>query len=143
MSQHARLSQAFTHIAHEQLQICQGMEHLIQEGIFHCNLAARNVLLFFFDQNDALSTSVKVADFGFFARANMHTSSHVYGGRCKDRHVRHMSPEVLKKARYMCAYLCVRCAVNEALKKGRYVYMYYTSKHVLAHIRTQANTQVP
>jgi serine/threonine protein kinase len=73
------------------------MEHLIQEGIFHRDLAARNVLLFSFDQNNHLSTSVKVADFGLSVGA--YDQTHVYTGQEECRPLRYMPPETLRKGR--------------------------------------------
>jgi len=42
-------------------QIAQAMEHLAAEQVTHCDLAARNALLFGFDKNDVRLTSVKVS----------------------------------------------------------------------------------
>ena len=45
-------------------QIAQGMEYLIAQGIVHCDLAARNVLVFTFDPEAVSKTTVKVTDYG-------------------------------------------------------------------------------
>ncbi len=96
------------HTMHTYKQICQGMEHLIQEGILHRDLAARNVLLFSFDQHDPLTTSVKVADFGL--SVGTYSQTHMYGAQGECRPVRYMPPETLRKARYIDLQLlvCIR-----------------------------------
>ena len=82
----------------------------MEEGVLHRDLAARNVLLFSFDANDPLSTSVKVADFGLSIGSNC--QSHVYGAADESKPVRYLPPEALQRGRYnkipyICVYVCV------------------------------------
>ena len=113
------------------------------EGIFHRDLAARNVLVFIFDENDPLSTSVKVADFGLSVRA--YSNTHMYGAEGECRPVRYMPPETLKKGRCepwlvrvylyhmmyarVCLYLYLACVL---LSVCMYVCMDAESQH--AHL---------
>ena len=57
-------------------QICSGMEALAADGMVHGDLAARNVLLFSFDESNVSATSVKVSDFGlaFDTRGGTHAT---------------------------------------------------------------------
>ncbi|EKX46787.1 hypothetical protein GUITHDRAFT_51522, partial [Guillardia theta CCMP2712] len=44
-------------------QACEGMLHLHQNGIIHCNLAAHNLMVMSFHASDYRSVRVKVADY--------------------------------------------------------------------------------
>ena len=52
-------------------QINSGMEALAAAKINHCDLAARNVLLFNFDPKAPDATSVKVCDFRFLVKMGL------------------------------------------------------------------------
>jgi serine/threonine protein kinase len=78
-------------------QIAQAMEHLACEGIIHRDLAARNVLVFAFDENDVLTTSVKVSDYGLAVGNYNRTHVSCASG---DKPIRYMPPEALRKERF-------------------------------------------
>ena len=78
-------------------QIAQAMEHLISQEILHCDLAARNALVFAFDENNVLKTSVKLSDYGL--AAGSFNCSHITVAS-EDRPIRYMPPEALQKARF-------------------------------------------
>ena len=46
------------------MQICDGMEVLIEHQLIHRDLAARNVLVFSFHESNKRSVSVKITDYG-------------------------------------------------------------------------------
>ena len=77
-------------------QIEQAMEHLISQEILHCDLAARNALVFAFDENNVLKTSVKLSDYGL--SAGSYNRSHITVAS-EDRPIRYMPPEALQKGR--------------------------------------------
>ncbi len=73
------------------------MEHLVHRGILHCELAARNILMFHFDERDPLSTSVKIGDFG--SSLYLGHQSHMDKSGEDTKLLRHMAPETLERAR--------------------------------------------
>jgi serine/threonine protein kinase len=78
-------------------QIAQAMEHLASEGIIHRDLAARNVLVFAFDENDALTMSVKLSDYGM--AVGCYHRTHVSLASA-DKPIRYMPPEALRRDRF-------------------------------------------
>ncbi len=78
-------------------QIAEGMAHLIAIGVVHCDLAARNVLVFAFDPQVVSATSVKITDFGL--STNMYNRSHVTVGHGEVPY-RYLSEEAILKGRF-------------------------------------------
>jgi serine/threonine protein kinase len=78
------------------MQVCQGMLHMVEEGMIHRDLAARNVLVFAID-DDAANASrvlVKIADYGLAKDANSYYAS---GDEVP---MRWMSPEAILRRRF-------------------------------------------
>eukprot|EP00386_Alphamonas_edax_P008932 GDKI01029284.1.p1 GENE.GDKI01029284.1~~GDKI01029284.1.p1 ORF type:complete len:310 (-),score=71.81 GDKI01029284.1:1073-2002(-) len=95
MERHGPLSR--DHVTIMLKQVVSGMEALSGVGIVHRDLAARNVLVFGFDQNDALKTKVKVTDFGLAENVYGRGYGTVQGGGMP---FRWLAPEALKKRRF-------------------------------------------
>jgi hypothetical protein len=72
------------------------MEYLVHMGILHYELAARNILMFHFDERDPLSTSVKIGGFGSPDDLGHQTHMGKIGQNMKP--LRHMAPETLRSA---------------------------------------------
>jgi serine/threonine protein kinase len=73
------------------------MEHRASDGIIHSDLAARNVLVFAFDENDALTMSVNLSDCGMAVGGYNRTYVEVASG---DKPIRYMPPEALRRDRF-------------------------------------------
>jgi serine/threonine protein kinase/ubiquitin len=79
-------------------QVASACEALALEGIVHCDIAARNVLLSVFDPAAPSSTVAKVSDFGLSVSAYGRGSVTVDGGTAVP--MRWMSPESLERRRF-------------------------------------------
>ena len=78
-------------------QIAEGMAYLIDNGIVHRDVAARNVLVSAFDPQVVSVTSVKITDYGL--SANMYNRSHVTV-RQDQVPYRYLSEEAILKGRF-------------------------------------------
>jgi serine/threonine protein kinase len=79
------------------MQVCQGMIHMVEEGMIHRDLAARNVLVFAID-DDATNASrvlVKIADYGLAKDASSY-----YCALGDELPMRWMSPEAILRRRF-------------------------------------------
>ena len=79
-------------------QVCSAMAALAAQGVVHCDLAARNVLVFDYDDADASATRVKVSDFGL--AMSVYGATHAYGGAGDAAPFRWMPPEALLRRRF-------------------------------------------
>ena len=76
------------------IQVCEGMEKVVETGLIHRDLALRNVLVFGLEPQDPRQVRVKVADYGL-------TRSGAYYYSCEDQvPVRWMPPEALLRRRW-------------------------------------------
>ncbi len=80
-------------------QVCSGMKALAADGVTHCDLAGRNVLLFAFDPRDAARTSAKVSGFGL-AVSTFGATCRLADSGAGSISVRHMAPEALEHGRF-------------------------------------------
>jgi serine/threonine protein kinase len=78
-------------------QIAEGMAYLIDNGIVHRDVAARNVLVSAFDPQVVSATSVKITDYGL--SANMYNRSHVTVRQGQVPY-RYLSEEAILKGRF-------------------------------------------
>lgn len=115
-------------------QVAQGMEHLIGHEIVHRDLAARNVLVFGFNRDDVLKTSVKISDYGL--ATSSYDRTHVTGpvGHLP---VRYMSVEALEKHRFShkSDVWAFGVLAWEILTLGKIPYYYHVSDdEVVRHV---------
>ena len=76
------------------LQVCEGMEQVVESELIHRDLALRNVLVFEFDAENPRKVRVKVTDYGLTREGQYY-----YGG--KDTvPIRWMPPEALQRRRW-------------------------------------------
>ena len=80
------------------LQICNGMIALHGDGIVHCDLACRNILVFVYDPRKPRGIHIKISNLGL--SCDLYTRTGVYGGASDPSPVRYMAPEALKKRKY-------------------------------------------
>ena len=76
------------------LQVCEGMEQVIESELIHRDLALRNILVFEFDDQNPRSVRVKVTDYGLTREGQYY-----YGGN-EELPIRWMPPEALEKRRW-------------------------------------------
>jgi hypothetical protein len=78
-------------------QTVAGMQALASEGLFHRDLAIRNLLVFGFDPEDVSKTLVKVSDFGLTVNGYSATHKVVQDDTMP---IRYLAPEALKKKKF-------------------------------------------
>ena len=76
------------------LQVCEGMEQVIESELIHRDLALRNILVFEFDAHNPRRVRVKVTDYGLTREGQY------YYGRNEELPTRWMPPEALQRRRW-------------------------------------------
>ena len=76
------------------LQVCEGMEQVIESELIHRDLALRNILVFEFDAQNPREVRVKVTDYGLTREGQYY-----YGGN-EELPIRWMPPEALERRRW-------------------------------------------